>query len=127
MRAYLARHPEGAPERRTAPTSRGCATAATTGEVADPAPGWRRWPRSSGATRRPSRRAAALERPAGAAADGALGDMFARAAEVEPLIGDLWTETTRPLVPPFFSAVSVARCRPCTPARRPPGSPPPDC
>ncbi len=34
---------------------------------------------------------------------GTLGAMFARAAEVEPLIGDVWTETTRPNIPPLVT------------------------
>ena len=33
--------------------------------------------------------------------------MFARAAEVEPLIGDVWPETTQPMLPPLQSAATV--------------------
>jgi glycosyltransferase involved in cell wall biosynthesis len=38
---------------------------------------------------------------------GQLGEMFARAAEVEPLIGDVWGETTQPLIPPLVSPGAV--------------------
>lgn len=36
---------------------------------------------------------------------GTLGEMFAKAAEIEPLIGGVWPETIRPKIPPFGSAV----------------------
>lgn len=34
---------------------------------------------------------------------GTLGEMFAKAAEIEPLIGEAWGSTTRPLIPPVHS------------------------
>lgn len=38
---------------------------------------------------------------------GTLGEMFARAAEVEPLIADAWTEIARPKLLPFGAAQAV--------------------
>ncbi|WP_310963485.1 hypothetical protein [Nocardioides terrisoli] len=40
---------------------------------------------------------------------GKLGEMFARAAEVEPLVGEAWTETCRPRLLPVGSAPVVAQ------------------
>lgn len=39
---------------------------------------------------------------------GVLGEMFARAAEVEPLIGQAWPETARPKIPPFTISAQLA-------------------
>jgi glycosyltransferase involved in cell wall biosynthesis len=38
---------------------------------------------------------------------GRLGEMFARAAEIEPLIGDAWTEISRPMLLPLSTPASV--------------------
>ena len=35
--------------------------------------------------------------------NGRLGEMIARAAEVEPLVADIWPATVRPTIPPFHS------------------------
>ena len=109
MQAYLARHPERADGPEPSPYLAWLKHGKAAGEIADPAPGVEKMAAVLGLevdelvailgeTR--SDLQARLR-------TGVLGDMFARAAEVEPLIGDLWTETTRPVVPPFFSAASV--------------------
>ena len=55
---------------------------------------------------------------------GTLGEMFARAAEVEPLIGDVWTEAiSRPSLR-WSRPASSTRSRLCTRASWLPASPP---
>lgn len=112
MRSYLARHPERAAG-VVSPYVAWLTDGRTAGEIADPAPGLELM-------------APVLGRPAPEVAGllgdlrtdlqdrlrtGRLGEMVARAAEVEPLIGEVWTETTRPRIHPFFNdtnAVQVA-------------------
>ena len=105
MRAYLGRHPERADGRGTSPYVAWLRHGRDAGEIADPAP-------------RLEEIAQVLGTEPGEVADelatlrsdlqqrlrhGTLGEMFARATEVEPLIGEAWPETTRMIVPPFFS------------------------
>lgn len=111
MQAYLARHPEraGGPER--SPYLAWLKHGRAAGEVADPAPGLEKMApvlgmevdelvAVLGETRRDLQQRLRT---------GTLGEMFARAAEVEPLIGDLWTTATQPVVPPFYNAASVGQ------------------
>jgi glycosyltransferase involved in cell wall biosynthesis len=109
MRAYLTRHPEvkNGPER--SPYLEWLKRGQAAGQIADPAPGLEKVAPVLGM--RPEELAETL----GATRldlqerlrTGTLGEMFARATEVEPLIGDVWTETTRPNIPPVAS-VNVA-------------------
>ena len=108
MRAYLARHPERA-EDAGQPVRRVAAPRPRRREVADPAPRLEEMAEVLGSD--PQTVAGEL---AALRSDlherlrhGTLGEMFARAAEVEPLIGEAWPETTRMRVPPFFSELTV--------------------
>lgn len=109
MQAYLARHPERADGPEHSPYVAWLRHGREAGEIADPAP-------------RLEEMADVLGSDPHAVADelsalrsdlqerlrhGTLGEMFARAAEVEPLIGEAWPATTRMLVPPFFSDLTV--------------------
>ncbi|HEX2175759.1 MAG TPA: glycosyltransferase family 4 protein [Nocardioidaceae bacterium] len=109
MQAYLARYPEKAGGPEQSPYLEWLKRGQAAGEIADPAPG-------------PEKMAPVLGMDAAALVEllaatrsglqerlrtGTLGEMFARAAEVEPLIGDAWTETTRPTIPPLFSVNTV--------------------
>jgi len=73
------------------------------GELADPAPGIRELAPLLGmeprevAERIRERRDDMLRR----LRTGGLGEMFAKAAEIEPLLGEAWVETTRPRLLPF--------------------------
>ena len=103
--AYLDRHPE----RR----SGGDAYVAwlregrAAGEIADPAAGIDDlapvlgMPPGEVAERVAERRRDLLER----LRTGTLGEMVAKAAEIEPLIGQAWVETTRPVLLPFSRTV----------------------
>ena len=109
MQAYLARHPERADGPERSPYLAWLKHGRAAGEIADPAPGLEKMAPVLGL---PVDELVAIlgETRLDLQArlrTGVLGEMFARAAEVEPLIGDLWTETTQPVVPPFFSAASV--------------------
>lgn len=117
MEAYLARHPEAATHEHS-PYVHWLRRGRAAGEIADPAP-------------RLEKMAAVLGRSPAELADllaatrtdlqdrlrtGRLGEMVARAAEVEPLIGDVWTAATAPVVPPLFTSNvvdQVAAIRAC--------------
>lgn len=101
--AYLARHPQKRHSREASAYLEWLKRGKAAGEIADPAPGLLKV-------------APVLGIEAGTLADtlaetrsdlqerlrtGTLGEMFARAAEVEPLIADAWTDTTSPLIPPM--------------------------
>ncbi len=109
MRAYLARHPERAEEPGTSPYVAWLRHGRDAGELADPAPRLEEMAEVLGsdpqtvADELARLRSDLLER----LRHGTLGEMFARAAEVEPLIGEAWPETTRMRVPPFFSELTV--------------------
>jgi glycosyltransferase involved in cell wall biosynthesis len=111
MRAYLARHPERRAGLESSPYVAWLKEGKEAGEIADPAPGLELM-------------APVIGRPAAEIADllgslrldlqhrlrsGRLGEMVAKAAEVEPLIGDAWSETTTPKIPPFFNETTSAQ------------------
>jgi glycosyltransferase involved in cell wall biosynthesis len=105
MQSYLLRHPERRESREQTPYLDWLKRGRAAGEIADPAPGVERMAPVLGV------RPAELVDELGALRldlqerlrHGTLGEMFARGAEVEPLIGDVWTETTRPAIPPLVS------------------------
>ncbi len=109
MRAYLARYPDKARGPERSPYLEWLKRGKAAGEIADPAPGLEKMAGVLGME--PGELAEEL---AATRSDlqkrlrtGTLGEMFARATEVEPLIGDLWAETTRPTIPPLFSVNTV--------------------
>ena len=96
MQSYLSRYPEKEDGPGRSPYLEWLKRGRAAARSPTLPPAWRRWPRSWGWTRRAGRPACRYpldlqER----LRTGTLGEMFARAAEVEPLIGDVWTETTR--------------------------------
>lgn len=110
MRSYLARHPERAGG-LASPYVAWLREGRQAGEIADPAPGLELM-------------APVLDRPVPEVAEllgelrsdvqarlrtGRLGEMVARAAEVEPLIGEVWPETTRPRIHPFFNETNAVQ------------------
>jgi glycosyltransferase involved in cell wall biosynthesis len=106
VRSYLARYPErkAGPER--SPYLEWLKRGKAAGEIADPAPGLEKMAPVLGMD--PAELAEVL---AATRTDlqqrlhtGTLGEMFARASEVEPLIGDVWSETARPTIPPVVAA-----------------------
>jgi glycosyltransferase involved in cell wall biosynthesis len=105
MRSYLARYPERARGSERSPYVEWLKRGRAAGEIADPAPGLEKMATVLGVE--PGELAETL---AGIRTDvqerlrtGTLGAMFARAAEIEPLIADVWTETTRPTIPPLVT------------------------
>jgi glycosyltransferase involved in cell wall biosynthesis len=109
MKAYLERYPEKADGPERSPYLHWLKRGHAAGEIADPAPGLEKLAPVLGLE------AAEL---AAVLADtrldlqerlrtGTLGEMFARAAEVEPLIGEAWAATTRPQLPPLVWPVTV--------------------
>ena len=118
MQSYLARYPEKAQDTERSPYLEWLERGRAAGEIADPAPGLDHMAPVLGMT--PLELSSTLadlrldlqER----LRHGTLGKMFARAAEVEPLVGDVWTETTRPTFPPMVSrntALQVAVLHAC--------------
>ena len=105
MRSYLSRHPRRARSPEQSPYLEWLKRGRLAGEIADPAPSLEEAARVLGLP--PGELAAVLAATRSDVRDrlrtGALGAMFARAAEVEPLIGETWRETTRPQVPPLVS------------------------
>jgi glycosyltransferase involved in cell wall biosynthesis len=105
MQSYLARYPEKKDGPERSPYLEWLKRGKAAGDIADPAPGLEKMAPVLGM--QPDE----LVETLGAIRldlqerlrTGTLGEMFARAAEVEPLIGDAWTETTRPTIPPLFS------------------------
>lgn len=118
MRAYLSRYPERKEGPERSPYLDWLKRGRAAGEIADPAiglekvaPVLRMEPREL-AAELATTRSDLQER----LRTGTLGEMFARATEVEPLIGDVWTETTRPNIPPLPTpniADQVAVMRAC--------------
>ncbi len=109
MRAYLARHPERAEGPESSPYVAWLRHGRDAGEIADPAPRLEELAEVLGSD--PHVVADELAALRGDLQErlrhGTLGEMFARAAEVEPLIGEAWPETTRMIVPPFFSDLTA--------------------
>jgi glycosyltransferase involved in cell wall biosynthesis len=109
MRKYLARYPARATGTARSPYVAWLKEGKAAGEVADPAPGLDLLAPLLGRSR------AEL---AGILGDlrsdlqtrlrtGRLGEMVTKAAEVEPLIGDVWPETTKPKIHPFFNETNA--------------------
>jgi glycosyltransferase involved in cell wall biosynthesis len=105
MKWYLARCPARAAGAVRSPYVAWLTEGRSAGEVADPAPGLEQLAPLLGRT---------VPELAGILGDlradlqgrlrtGRLGEMVAKAAEVEPLIGEVWQETTRPKIHPFFN------------------------
>lgn len=109
MAAYLARHPERAEGPESSPYVAWLRDGRAAGEIADPAPHLEEVAEVLGTDAH-----AVADALAALRADlqqrlrhGTLGEMLARAAEVEPLVGEAWPETTRMVVPPFTSEVTA--------------------
>jgi glycosyltransferase involved in cell wall biosynthesis len=105
MRSYVSRYPETKDGPEQSPYLEWLKRGKAAGEIADPAPGLEKM--APVLAMRPEELVTEL---AAIRSDlqerlrtGTLGQMFARAAEIEPLIGDVWTETTRPTIPPLPS------------------------
>jgi glycosyltransferase involved in cell wall biosynthesis len=111
MQSYLARHPTRAAGPVGSPYVAWLTDGKRAGEIADPAPGLELM-------------APVLGRPAAEVAGllgdlrldlqrrlrtGRLGEMLAKAAEVEPLVGEVWPETTKPRIHPFFDEISAVQ------------------
>ena len=110
MAAYVERHPERVDGDRS-PYLAWLEHGRSAGELADPAPGLEGMAGVLGLT--PAALSAEL---AATRTDleqrlltGTLGEMLADAAEVEPLIGEVWPEIVRPLLPPLDRPVTVAQ------------------
>lgn len=104
MERYLARHPERAGD-GVAPYLQWLREGRDAGEIADPAPGIEVLAPVLGKEPTEVVRLLAEKR-----ADlrerfrtGALGEMLAKAVEIEPLLGDAWKETTTPKIQPFVN------------------------
>lgn len=109
MRSYLARYPEAADSHERSPYLDWLKRGRAAGEIADPAPGLEKMAPVLGlevgelAAELGSIRRDLQER----LRTGTLGEMFAGATQVEPLIGDVWVATTRPQIPPVVWPVAV--------------------
>jgi glycosyltransferase involved in cell wall biosynthesis len=108
MTAYLERYPDKQASREhpyLAWLSRGRAA----GEIADPAPEVERMAQVLGVSLQElvdalvERRTDLQQR----LRTGKLGEMFARAADVDPLVSNVWPEASRPVLLPVTSAVTV--------------------
>lgn len=109
MRSFLKRHPERRTGRRRNPYVEWLKRGRQTDELVDPAPRVEKMAPVLGMDP-----AELAEHLAATRLDlqerlrtGTLGEMFARAVEVEPLIGGVWTETTRLTIPPLPTAKVV--------------------
>ena len=109
MAAYLARHPERAAGRERSPYLAWLKHGRAAGEIADPALGIEEMAGVLGME--PAAVVAELQAVRldlqERLRSGTLGDMVARAAEIEPLIGDIWPETARLRIPPFATDISA--------------------
>lgn len=111
--SYVARHPERASDPSRSPYVAWLTEGRRAGELADPAPGLELM---SGVLGRPAAEVAGILGDLRLDLQhrllhGTLGEMVAKAAEVEPLVAEAWPDTTRPRIPPFFdkaTAVQVA-------------------
>jgi glycosyltransferase involved in cell wall biosynthesis len=108
MRAYLERYPEKL-EKREHPYLGWLKHGRRAGEIADPAPEVERMANVLNLS--PSELVDALvERRTDLQRrlrTGKLGEMFARAAEVDPLVGNVWPESSRPVLLPLSSPTPV--------------------
>lgn len=104
MERYLARYPERAGE-GVAPYLHWLREGKDAGEIADPAPGVEVLAPVLGKEPQEvvdllaAKRADLRER----FRTGTLGEMLAKAVEIEPLLGDAWMETTSPKIQPFVN------------------------
>jgi glycosyltransferase involved in cell wall biosynthesis len=108
MQTYLARHPERRTGVERSPYVAWLREGRAAGEIADPAPGLDLMAPVLGLSEREiadilGRQRLDLQRRL---RTGRLGEMVAKAAEVEPLIGEAWPETTAMKIPPFFSEIA---------------------
>ncbi len=109
MRSYLARYPEKADGPERSPYLDWLKRGRAAGEIADPAPGLEKMAPVLGleagdlAAELASTRLDLQER----LRTGTLGEMFAGATQVEPLIGEVWAATTNPQVPPLVWPAAV--------------------
>jgi glycosyltransferase involved in cell wall biosynthesis len=108
MRSYVARYPEKKRAGRS-PYLDWLEAGKEAGQIADPAPGLEQMALILGME--PSELVTTLAETRldlqARLRTGTLGAMFAKAAEVEPLVADSWPETTRPTIPPLYSANTV--------------------
>lgn len=111
MRNYLVRYPEHAEGPERSPYLEWLKRGKEAGEIADPAPGI-----ESMATVLGLEPARVVELLVETRTDlqhrlryGVLGEMIAKAAEIEPLIGAVWSETTKAKQLPFGSPLVVAQ------------------
>jgi glycosyltransferase involved in cell wall biosynthesis len=109
MGSYLERYPARADGPERSPYLEWLKRGKAAGEIADPAPRLEKMAQVLGMQPRDlaDRLAATRSELQERLLRGTLGEMFARAAEVEPLIGDVWGETTQPMLPPLQSAATV--------------------
>lgn len=106
---YVARHPHRASGK--SPYVQWLAEGRAAGEIADPAPGIEAMAGVLGRT--PAQLADELATVRTGLQErlltGRLGEMFARAEEIEPLIGDVWPMVARPIIPPCHSETTAAQ------------------
>ncbi|MEX0426664.1 glycosyltransferase family 4 protein [Nocardioides sp. DS6] len=117
MKSYLERHPEHAEGPERSPYLEWLKRGRDAGEIADPAPRLEEMAEIIGL--RPAEVVAHLSATRTDLQDrlrhGELGEMMARAAEIEPLIASVWSEAANPKIAPFVPAtvdqvVAVHRC-----------------
>lgn len=109
MRSYLERHPEYADGPERSPYLEWLKRGRATGEIADPAPGLERM--AGVLDMEPRELVELLTQRRNDIQHrlryGALGEMFAKAAQIEPLIAEAWGETTRPKLAPLTAPATV--------------------
>lgn len=111
MRRYIASHPELSEASGKDAYNHWLSQGRPAGEFADPAPGTREMSRVLGLTE-----AELISQLSQSRTDlidrllyGRLGEMFAKAADVEPLVAGAWSAATSPRLPPFGAPESVAQ------------------
>ena len=110
MNSYLARYPARATG-AVSPYVAWLKDGKSAGEIADPAPGLELMTTVLG---RPAPELAGLLGDLRVDLQrrlrtGRLGEMVAKATEVEPLIGEVWTETATPKIHPFFNRTNATQ------------------
>ncbi|MFT4085263.1 MAG: glycosyltransferase family 4 protein [Nocardioides sp.] len=110
MSAYLRRHPERAGARPT-PYHAWLAEGSELGEIADPAPGVDLMAPVLGLSpQQVVREVVAIRSDLIARlCTGTLGEMMAKAAEIEPMVADAWREVTRPKIPSLVAEETTAQ------------------
>lgn len=109
MTKYLQLHPEKGEERADQVYLDWLNRGRSEGEIADPAPGVEKMATVLGLSPHEVVRHLTEMRTDlhHRLRTGTLGEMFARAVEIEPLIGEAWVEITRPKLPPFGTSAAV--------------------